>query len=69
MDEVKIQSMAILHIRPEFNVVQSNTTNDIGYVSIVHKIKKSSWKLFEPCCEKTGFLHLRKQPLAFVFAT
>ena len=40
MDEVKIQSMAILHIRPELNVVQSNTTNDIGYVSILHKIKK-----------------------------
>ena len=38
MDEVKIQSMAILTIRPELNVVQSNYTNDIGYVSIVHRL-------------------------------
>ena len=40
MDEVQIQSMAILTIRPELNVVQSKTNNDIGYVSIVYKIQK-----------------------------
>ena len=36
MDEVLIQSMAKLHIRPEYNVVQSDTTNDIGRVSFEH---------------------------------
>lgn len=35
VDEVQIQSMAILTIRPELNVVQSKTNNDIGYATTV----------------------------------
>ena len=34
MDEVLIQSMVKLHIRPELNVVQPKTDNDMANVSV-----------------------------------
>ena len=49
MDEVLIQSMVKLHIRPELNVVQPKTDNDMANVSVDTIFMHTEYRYSKTC--------------------